>query len=117
MPTYDYVCKACEDAFDHFQTMTSDPLTDCAKCGGKGTLKRLIGKGAALIFKGSGFYETDYKRTQKSTPTKGTDSSGDRDSRGKPDEGKLTEKVERTKEAAKDVKAQAAQTKSKGGDA
>jgi len=115
VPTYDYVCKACDDAFDHFQSMTSDPLADCTKCGGKGTLKRLIGKGAALIFKGSGFYETDYKRKKSGgKPSKpvGADSSGDRDSSGKPDEGKLSEKVERTKAAAKDVKAT-----QKGGDA
>lgn len=116
MPTYEYVCKACDDAFEHFQSMTSDRLTDCTKCGGEGTLKRLIGRGAALIFKGSGFYETDYKRGGKKASDKpvGADSSGDRDSKGKPDEGKLSEKVARTKEAAKDVKAQQA---SKGGDA
>jgi putative FmdB family regulatory protein len=60
MPTYDYACTECSHAFEHFQTMTSDLLTDCPECQGK--LKRLIGSGGALIFKGSGFYCTDYKK-------------------------------------------------------
>ena len=59
MPTYDYKCMGCSDSFEHFQTMTSEPLTKCTKCGGD--LKRLIGAGMGPIFKGTGFYETDYK--------------------------------------------------------
>ena len=59
MPTYDYKCMGCGDHFEHFQSMTSEPLTTCKKCGGD--LKRLIGTGIGPIFKGSGFYETDYK--------------------------------------------------------
>lgn len=58
MPTYQYVCDACKTSFEHFQQMTSEPLKEC-KCGG--ALKRLIGPGGAVIFKGSGFYCTDYK--------------------------------------------------------
>jgi putative FmdB family regulatory protein len=61
MPTYDYVCQDCSHAFDHFQSMSSDPLRTCPECK-KDTLKRLIGAGGALIFKGSGFYCTDYKK-------------------------------------------------------
>jgi putative FmdB family regulatory protein len=61
MPTYDYVCQDCSHAFDHFQSMSSDPLRTCPACS-KDTLKRLIGAGGALIFKGSGFYCTDYKK-------------------------------------------------------
>ncbi len=60
MPTYDYACTECSHTFQHFQTMTSDLLTDCPEC--KGKLRRLIGAGAAVIFKGSGFYCTDYKK-------------------------------------------------------
>ncbi len=59
MPTYDYKCMGCGDDFEHFQSMTSEPLATCKKCGGD--LKRLIGAGAGPIFRGSGFYQTDYK--------------------------------------------------------
>lgn len=68
MPTYDYVCENCGDRFEHFQKMSSEPLTTCSKCGGH--LKRLIGSGMGIIFKGSGFYCTDYKASAgNSTPT------------------------------------------------
>ena len=59
MPTYDYKCSNCQHTFEYFQTMSAAPLTECPKCGG--ILKRIIGKGAGPIFKGSGFYQTDYK--------------------------------------------------------
>ena len=64
MPTYDYKCLDCNYVFEEFQKMTDEPLVECPKCHGK--LKRLIGAGMAPIFKGSGFYETDYKKTVKS---------------------------------------------------
>jgi putative FmdB family regulatory protein len=60
MPTYDYVCEACKHSFEEFQTMTEAPLKKCPKCG-KSKLQRLFGTGAAVLFKGSGFYETDYR--------------------------------------------------------
>lgn len=60
MPTYDYVCDACDHAFEHFQSMKDDALTKCPKCKKK-KLRRLIGAGAAVVFKGSGFYQTDYR--------------------------------------------------------
>lgn len=63
MPTYDYECKKCGYNFEAFQSMSEEPLKDCPKCDGK--LIRLIGKGAGLIFKGSGFYATDYKKKPK----------------------------------------------------
>lgn len=62
MPTYQYECKSCGKTFDHFQKMSDEPLQICILCSKKGKLKRLIGTGAGIIFKGSGFYETDYKR-------------------------------------------------------
>jgi putative FmdB family regulatory protein len=68
MPTYDYRCDACRHEFDAFQSITDAALRKCPKCG-KSKLRRLIGAGAGIIFKGSGFYETDYKRSR--TPEKG----------------------------------------------
>jgi putative FmdB family regulatory protein len=60
VPTYDYKCDACGHAFEQFQSMSSAPIRKCPKCG-KLKVKRLIGTGAGLIFKGSGFYITDYR--------------------------------------------------------
>ena len=60
MPTYDYVCDACEHTFELFQSIKAEPLKKCPECG-KNKLRRLIGPGAAVIFKGSGFYSTDYR--------------------------------------------------------
>jgi putative FmdB family regulatory protein len=60
MPTYDYVCEACEHEFELFQPMTEDVKRKCPECG-KLKLRRLIGPGAAIVFKGSGFYKTDYR--------------------------------------------------------
>ena len=61
MPTYEYECTNCEHTLDAFQSMTADRLVTCPECQ-TDSLKRLIGTGAGIIFKGSGFYETDYKR-------------------------------------------------------
>jgi putative FmdB family regulatory protein len=60
MPTYDYRCRACEHEFEAFQSMKDKPLRKCPECG-KLKLERLIGMGAGVIFKGGGFYETDYR--------------------------------------------------------
>ncbi len=69
MPTYEYKCSACGHEFEQFQSMTAKPLRKCPECGG--SVKRLPGTGGLILFKGSGFYETDYKRkpTQPSTKT------------------------------------------------
>ena len=61
MPTYEYKCTQCDVVFDEFQSITAKPLTDCPKCKKKNALKRLIGGGAGILFKGSGFYQTDYR--------------------------------------------------------
>jgi putative FmdB family regulatory protein len=60
MPTYDYECKKCGHTSEVFHTMTAKPRVKCPECGA--SAKKLIGAGAGIIFKGSGFYETDYKR-------------------------------------------------------
>lgn len=60
MPTYDYACDLCDHRFEEFQSITAKPLKKCPACG-KSALKRLIGTGAGMIFKGSGFYITDYR--------------------------------------------------------
>jgi putative FmdB family regulatory protein len=60
MPTYDYRCDNCGHELEAFQSITAKPLRKCPDCG-KLKLKRLLGTGAGLIFKGSGFYETDYR--------------------------------------------------------
>jgi putative FmdB family regulatory protein len=65
MPIYEYQCANCGHQLEELQSITEPPLEKCPKCG-KNTLKRLIGAGAGLIFKGSGFYLTDYKRKSTS---------------------------------------------------
>lgn len=60
MPTYEYECRKCGRIFEEFQSITAEPLTVCT-CGEKGKVRRMIGTGAGIIFKGSGFYETDYR--------------------------------------------------------
>jgi len=75
MPTYDYVCKLCEHAFEHFQGIHEPLLRKCPSCGRRG-LQRLIGSGAGIVFKGSGFYETDYKRGPTRDRSPGSGGSG-----------------------------------------
>ncbi len=60
MPTYDYECNACNHAFEMFQSITAKHIRKCPECG-KLKVKRLIGAGSTIIFKGSGFYQTDYR--------------------------------------------------------
>ena len=61
MPTYEYHCEECGKTFELFQSMKDARLTTCT-CGKKGRVRRLVGRGAGIIFKGSGFYENDYRR-------------------------------------------------------
>ena len=60
MPTYDYECPSCGHTFEHFQSISSAPLKKCPKCA-KNRVKRLLGAGSGILFKGSGFYQTDYR--------------------------------------------------------
>lgn len=92
MPTYDYKCGACGHQFEHFQSMKDAPLRKCPKCA-KSKLERLIGTGAAIIFKGSGFYQTDYrnesykKAAEADKPASETkpDAKGDSKTEAKPE--------------------------------
>ena len=84
MPTYDYVCDQCGHRFEEMQSFKDEPLKVCPKCH-ESALRRLFGTGAAILFKGSGFYETDYrsesykkaaKAEQEATTKTGGDSNG-----------------------------------------
>ena len=82
MPTYEYKCLDCGIQFDRFQSITEDPIQECPECSGR--TKRLIGAGAGLIFKGSGFYITDYRSEgykESAKKDKESSSSGEGDSK------------------------------------
>jgi len=66
MPTYEYGCKSCGYRFEEFQSIVDDPVKVCPKCN-KETVQRFVSRGAGLIFKGSGFYITDYKKKNSSS--------------------------------------------------
>ena len=70
MPTYHYKCKDCAYEFEEFQSIMEDALADCPKCGG--AIIRVISGGSGVIFKGSGFYQTDYKRPYIADKEKGS---------------------------------------------
>lgn len=77
MPTYQYKCLACGHKFELFQKMNDDPVKECPEC--KGEVKRLLGAGAGPIFKGSGFYHTDYKNAKTGTKTSKPKSSNSKE--------------------------------------
>ncbi len=92
MPTYEYRCLQCNDRFDIFQKMSEAPVSKCPKCNGP--VERLMGAGMGLIFKGSGFYITDYKKSNSSSTATGAGSS-----ETKTDKGKTESKTTETKPA------------------
>lgn len=102
MPTYEYVCRKCEHRFERFQSITAKPIRKCPNCGKTG-VQRLVGAGAGIIFKGSGFYETDYRsdsyKKGSESETKTTGSTAE-----KKTETKDSKPAETTKPAAKDKK-------------
>lgn len=76
MPTYEYKCEKCGHLFEKFQGISEEPVKHCPECEGK--VKRLISPGAGLIFRGAGFYQTDYRKTcpNKDNGSKNGDASG-----------------------------------------
>jgi len=84
VPTYEYVCRACGHDFEQFQSITADPVRTCPKCG-KRKVERKIGIGAGVLFRGGGFYETDYRsdsyakaeKAERESGTKSDSASGD----------------------------------------
>ncbi|MBU0984078.1 MAG: zinc ribbon domain-containing protein [candidate division Zixibacteria bacterium] len=101
MPTYEYLCDDCHYEFEEFQSITEDPITSCPQC--KGHVHRLISGGAGLLFKGSGFYETDYRSSayreaaRKDKTTGGTTDSSSGSTTAKADK---TAKGSKSNEAA-----------------
>jgi putative FmdB family regulatory protein len=75
MPTYEYQCDACDHSFEEFQSMKDEPLTKCPQCGKK-KLRRLFGSGAAILFRGSGFYQTDYRSESYKSAAKAEQEAG-----------------------------------------
>lgn len=79
MPTYEYRCNACGSRFEEFQKMSDDPVEICPECG-EPEAERLMSAGAGVLFKGSGFYETDYKKKDGGRSSGGSGGSGNGDS-------------------------------------
>lgn len=75
MPTYEYECRKCGHRFSEFQKITDPPIVNCPKCRGRRTVEQLISGGSGLVFKGSGFYITDYKNAGSKPESKGTEKS------------------------------------------
>lgn len=93
MPTYEYVCDACQHQFELFQSITAEPQKKCPECG-KHKLRRLIGPGAAIVFKGSGFYKTDYRsesyKKAAAADKSGSDGKAKSESKSKTETSKAT---------------------------
>ncbi len=86
MPTYEYECRKCGHAFERFQRISEKPVKQCPKC--RGGVRRLLGTGAGLLFKGSGFYITDYrsegyKKSAKADSSKPAAAPAAKDSKAK----------------------------------
>jgi putative FmdB family regulatory protein len=96
MPTYEYACQQCGHRFEQFQSITAKALKKCPSCG-KNTLQRLFGAGAGFIFKGSGFYATDYRSDSYTQAKKQEEGSGT--TKGK-DAGETSAKKTESKESS-----------------
>ncbi|UCE49391.1 MAG: zinc ribbon domain-containing protein [Phycisphaerales bacterium] len=106
MPTYDYECESCGYRFEQFQSITAKPTKKCPECG-ELKLQRLIGAGAGVIFKGSGFYQTDYRsESYKEAQKKETKPDTDKDTTKKKEDTRAKDSTpsEKAKPTAKDKK-------------
>ena len=103
MPTYDYTCENCGYEFEQFQPITARPLRKCPECG-KTSLKRLIGSGSGVIFKGSGFYETDYRSESYKKAEKSEKSAADTTKKETKAETKDSKPTDKTKPDTKNEK-------------
>lgn len=81
MPTYEYRCSACGHEFEKFQKMSDEPIRECPECGQK-SAERVISSGAGLIFRGPGFYATDYRKEKKTGDSGSDDAGGSGDGEG-----------------------------------
>ncbi len=79
MPTYDYECQKCGNRFEVVQSMNDAKLEDCPQLACDGRVKRLLGTGAGIIFKGSGFYQTDYRSSSYQAGAKSESGSSKKD--------------------------------------
>jgi len=106
MPTYEYICDNCQHEFEQFQSIKARPIRKCPKCG-KLSVQRLIGAGSGVIFKGSGFYQTDYRSEgyKKAAESEKKDSTS-KDTKDKKTETKATDtkSTEKSKSTTKDKK-------------
>jgi putative FmdB family regulatory protein len=104
MPTYEYICDNCKHQFEQFQSIKARPIRKCPECG-KLRVQRLIGAGAGVIFKGSGFYQTDYRSEgYKKAAENEKKSSTDKDTTKKKTETKDSKSSEKSKTTKKDKK-------------
>lgn len=112
MPTYEYACEACGAQFERLESIKARPLRKCPKCG-RNKLQRLIGTGAGIIFKGSGFYETDYrsesykkgaeseKKSKEKSKEKTTEKTADKKDKSESKDSKADSKSESTSKEKK----------------
>ena len=105
MPTYEYICDSCKHEFERFQSIKAKPIRKCPKCG-KLRVQRLIGAGAGIIFKGSGFYQTDYRSEGYKKAAESEKKTTDKDTTKKKTETKAkdSKSSEKTKTTTKDKK-------------
>ena len=115
MPTYEYDCKSCGHEMEAFQSMTADYLTKCPECG-KDKLKRRIVMGAGIIFKGSGFYETDYKNNNGGKKNEDSAKGEGKSEKSEKSESKTEGKTETKKEVKPTGDGKKKSDKSGGGD-
>lgn len=103
MPTYDYRCDACEHEFEEWQSFTAEKLTKCPACK-KNKLVRLFGSGAAIVFKGSGFYDTDYRQADEKAKSERKNGKPANDGKDAPADAKAEPAGETKTEAKADGK-------------